>query len=139
MRKLLVIFLLSLGMWSSAFADNRPDIGRYVKVYSGGEGVVVWVMRIGPPASREALVQIGGIDHQWDQRIQKMTLEPTAINGTKYVVISDGQRREVLTVDQGRAELAVPGMPEKPMLTYDKSRSEQEKPESFLTAFQEQK
>lgn len=48
MRQLIVSFLLCLAFLSPSQAGERPEAGRYINAYSGGEGVLVWLLRVGP-------------------------------------------------------------------------------------------
>jgi hypothetical protein len=137
MRKFILFFMLSFGLLSTSWANDRPEISRYIKAYSGGEGVVVWVLRVGPQASQEAIVQITGIDNKWDRRIQKMKMEPTQ-RGMKYVSAAEGKRYDVLVMEDSGVELYVPGI-RKTMVSYDKALSAQGNPEHFLTEYLAQK
>lgn len=137
MRQLIFLFLLCFGSLSLSQAGERPEAGRYIKAYSGGEGVVVWLLRVGPPASQESLVQIVGIDHKWDLRIQKLKREATQ-RGVKYVLDADGRRYDVLVMEEGTTELFIPGL-RKADLRYDAQHSAQGNAEQFLTDYLEQK
>lgn len=60
----------ALLLMQSAFADTvKPEIGKYVFGYRGQEGAVVWMMRIGPKASNEALIQVSHVDNDIDGHI----------------------------------------------------------------------
>jgi hypothetical protein len=137
MRKFVLFFMLGFGILPAALAEDRPEIARYFKVYSGGEGTSVRTLRIGPQANQEAIVQIIGIDHKWDGRIHKMKIEPTQ-RGRKYVTTADGQRYDVLVMDESGIDLNVPGM-RTSTLSYDKALSAQGEPQHFLTEYLDQK
>lgn len=138
MRQFILFFMLTVGFMSASSATERPEVARYVKAYSGGEGIVVRTLRLGPQANQEALVQITGIDHQWDGRIQKTKIEPTQ-RGVKYVVFTDGMRYEVLVMDDAGTELNAPGIARRTTVTYDKALSVQTEPQHLLTEYLEQK
>ena len=137
MKKLLVLLslsILSIASASVANAQPRPEIAKYVKGYSGQEGIKVWMLRIGPTAQNEALVQIGGVDHDWDMGIQKMKLEPGQ-RGTKYVTTVDGKRFVALTLESSWGEVYLPGRNNSQAVYYSKQLSEQSNAEFFLTDF----
>jgi hypothetical protein len=138
MRKFILIFWLSFGFISTSLASDRPETSRYLKAYGGGEGVVVWVLRVGPQANQEALVQISGIDHESDRRIRKLKIEQTP-RGVKYVDARDGKRYEILTMEDSRIELFAPGVAGRLTVSYDKALSAKGDPEHFLTEFLDQK
>lgn len=140
MKKLFCIFLLLIGVGASglASAQPRPEIARYVKAYSGQEGIKVWTLRVGAVHKNEAIVQIGGIDHAWDMRIQKLRMEPSQ-RGTNYVATVEGKRFVVLTMEGGWGQLYLPGSgEEKTTLIYSKTLSEQGNAEHFLTDYLKQ-
>jgi hypothetical protein len=57
MRKLFMLFVLTIGLMSASRAEeSRPEMSRYTTAYSGGEGFQVWVARFGPKENQEALV-----------------------------------------------------------------------------------
>jgi hypothetical protein len=141
MKKALLILLAALGMTLSSFAnaaEARPEIARYVKAYAGNEGVKVWTLRIGPVEKNEAIVQIAGIDHPWDMRIQKMQTEPSS-RGTNYVATVDGKRFVVLVMNESSGELYLPSTNKTVRIGYSKSLSEEGNAEHFLTDFLEKK
>ena len=48
----------------------RPEVGQIPEVYtSEGNKLTVTVVRYGPRASKQALVEIADLDHPWNQRI----------------------------------------------------------------------
>ncbi|MCS3473154.1 hypothetical protein M2401_006923, partial [Pseudomonas sp. JUb42] len=58
--------------------DARPEVADKVMAYQGEQGMKVWTLRIGARAANEALVQVEGVDHDWNLRIRKMKVEKTA-------------------------------------------------------------
>ena len=57
-----------------AQADNRPEVAEKVLAYAGEGGVKVWTLRIGARSDNQALVQVEGVDHDWNMKIQKMAV-----------------------------------------------------------------
>ncbi|MFO6137734.1 hypothetical protein ACLBVR_38525, partial [Pseudomonas aeruginosa] len=59
------------------------------------QGLKVWTLRIGEAAAGEALLQVEGLDHDWDRLIHKVKVEKSArdsrysteLNGSKYVIL----------------------------------------------------
>lgn len=133
----LVLGLLVTAPTFAASESERPPIGDKVMAYSGQQGLKVWTLRIGERSANQALVQIGGIDHDWDMRIQKMDVEKTAkdarystdVNGTKFVVL-------ILRGDRG--ELHLPGESQDLALGYDDALSREGNAEYFLTDYLQQ-
>lgn len=133
----LMLALLCLASEPASAGGRAPEIGRYVKVYSGGEGVTVHVLRYGPEPEGQALVQVSGIDHPIDRRILLAKVEPTQ-RGSRYLASMGGRSYRLLEVSDGVTELLVTGGHAPVSLRYDKKLSDQEIPAHFLTAFQEQ-
>lgn len=100
------------------------------------------VLRVGPLANKEALVQINGIDHPWDGQIHRLKIEPMQ-NGMKYVSVSGGKRFDVLQRSESAGapafELAVPGLPGRTELVYDRELSAEGNAQHFLSQYLEQK
>lgn len=141
MKKLIVSLALALGACVAAVAadESRPEISRYVKAYSGQEGIKVWTLRIGPIDKNEALFQVTGIDHPWDMRIQKVKTEQ-GDRGTRYVAHVDGKRFVVMSMEGNRGALHLPGSnPAKGRVDYDPSLSQEGNAEHFLTDYLKQK
>ncbi|MEO5561577.1 MAG: hypothetical protein ABIO49_16535 [Dokdonella sp.] len=141
MKKLFCIvalLLLGAGGFSVASAVPRPEVARYIKAYSGQEGITVWTLRIGAVDKSEALVQITGIDHPWDMRIRKLKVEPSQ-HGNNYVATVDGKRFVVLAMEGESGQLYLPGSGEaQSKLIYSKTVSEQGNPEHLLTEYLKQ-
>ncbi len=117
-----------------AQAEDRPDMAKNVVAYLGTEGAKVWTLRIGDRAANEALVQVEGVDHDWDMRIQKMHVEKTA-KDTRYWTEVDGKKFVVLLVRNGWGELYLPGEAKPLMVGYDNGLSEQGNAQAFLTDY----
>lgn len=141
MKKLfgLILLLLFVGDGLSfAGAPPRPEIARYIKAYSGDEGITVWTLRIGAMDKSEALVQITGIDHPWDMRIRKLKVEPSQ-HGHDYVTTVDGKRFVVLAMEGAYGQLYLPGSNDaQTKLIYSKTESEKGSPEHLLTEYLQQ-
>ncbi|MBK5003402.1 hypothetical protein [Pseudomonas sp. S32] len=123
-------------LWfSQAQAEERPEVAKHVVAYLGTEGAKVWTLRIGDRAANEALVQVEGIDHDWDMRIQKMHVEKTS-KDTRYWTTVDGKKFVALIV-QGTwgGELYLPGEAQPRPVGYSEGLSQQGNAEAFLTDY----
>ena len=145
MKKTFMSLLLVLGSSLSAASlpamaeEARPEISRYVKAYTGMEGIKVWTLRIGPLEKNESLFQVSGVDHPWDMRIQKVKTESSA-RGTTYVATVDGKRFVLMSLEGNRGELHLPGSHSaKGRIEYDHALSQEGNAEHFLTDYLKQK
>lgn len=140
MKKLLVLACLCLA--GVAQAVDRPEVARYVKAYSGGEGSKVFVTRIGPADKAEVLIQITGIDTPQDGLILKGRVEPRDEGKSRrYYVTRKNQEVEILRLEQGRGTLYLPSLPDTPNeqhVSYDESLSRSCNPERMLSEYLEQ-
>ncbi|WP_266159043.1 hypothetical protein [Dyella silvatica] len=113
----------------------RPEVGPQVRAYSGSEGLKVWVLRVGPRTANEALIQVGGIDHDWNMKIQKMTMEMVR-EQPRYSLTIKGEKFVALILDgEGGGEIYLPGEAKARHVSYSAELSEQGSPEGFLTDY----
>ena len=117
-----------------AHADDRPEVAEKVLAYAGAGGVKVWTLRIGARSDNQALVQVEGVDHDWNLKIQKMTVEKTA-KDTRYSTRVDGQKFVMLVLQQSWGELYLPGEAQALSVGYDESLSSQGNAQAFLTDY----
>lgn len=140
MKKLFL--LASLCITALAHAADRPEVGRYVKAYSGEEGVKVFVLRLGAPEKAEALVQIAGIDHPLDGVIQKARVEAGDRDGTRsYTTTRNGRDYMLLRLDRDSGTVYLPSQPNtlrEPRVKYDDTLSQRAAPEPMLTEWLQQ-
>ncbi|WP_263146708.1 hypothetical protein [Pseudomonas sp. RIT-PI-AD] len=131
--------ILGILLTAPAFAAEspRPPIGNQVIAYSGQQGLKVWTLRVDERSANQALVQIGGIDHDWNMRIQKMAVEKTA-KDVRYSTDVDGQPFVVLILRGNHGELHLPGESQELPLGYDDALSQAGNPEHFLTDYLQQ-
>jgi len=135
-RKWMALLVASLTLWMGlAHAEERPAVADNVVAYQGTQGVKVWTLRIGDRSANEALVQIEGVDHDWNMRIQKMKVEKTS-KDTRYSTTVDGQKFVVLIV-QGTwgGELYLPGEAQEMTVGYSEGLSNQGNAQAFLTDY----
>lgn len=136
-RVLSLCLLLVLASFAHA-ETSRPEVGPQVRAYSGSEGLKVWVLRVGPRTANEALVQIGGVDHDWNMKIQKMAMDMVR-EQPRYALSVKGEKFVALILDgEGGGELYLPGEPKAHHVSYSAELSEQGNPDAFLTDYLEQ-
>ncbi|MCO8165339.1 hypothetical protein NJC38_24680 [Pseudomonas sp. 21LCFQ010] len=132
--------MLGLCIATGAMADNdtaRPQVADRVVAYSGTQGVKVWTLRYAERSANQALVQIEGVDHDWDKRIQQMTVEKTS-KDTRYSTQVDGKKYVALIVQGNYGELYLPGEAQTASVGYDEGLSSQGNAQHFLTDYLEQ-
>ncbi|WP_437879892.1 hypothetical protein [Pseudomonas sp. LRF_L74] len=132
---LVAVLMLVAGL---VHAEERPPVADRVIAYAGEQGVKVWTLRIGERSANQALVQIEGIDHDWNMRIQKMDVVKTD-KVTRYYTTVDGQKFAALVI-QGSdswsaSELYLPGEAQALKIGYSDSLSEQGNAQAFLTDY----
>lgn len=122
---------------SLVFAQARPQVGKYAKVYKGSEGMSLTLVRLGPVENNEALLVIEGVDHPWDGKIMiaKAKKHP---NKTEYAVQVKGSDYVVFVNRSGSGEVYLNKSDNPDSVYYDEERSRRVIPEHFLTAYIEQ-
>ena len=139
MRKFWPLFIIAFLSITPVWAEEiRPEIGPFVKAFHGNEGLKVWTLRIGPRSAQEALVQLGGIDHDWNKLIQKAKVEIDR-DRTLYTVQLDDKKFVLLILSNGKGSVYLPDSNNEMPVSYDEALSENSNPEHFLTDFLEQK
>jgi hypothetical protein len=130
-----VALVLSMLAVMPAMAEQaRPPIADKVKAYRGTQGEKVWTLRVGERSANQALVQIDGIDHDWQLKIQKMDVQKTRTEVSDS--IGSGENKiVVLTVRGGTGELRLPGEPQLIDVGYDGSLSEASSAGALLTDY----
>lgn len=138
-------FLLSILMICScalAQAAERPEVSRYVRAYSGEEGIKVFVVRIGAVEKGEVLLQLTGIDSPQDGIIQKARVESRQQGQQRrYYVKRNGQDVAALILDRTAGAVYLPSQPNsvaEPHVAYDESLSQQCNAEHMVTQWIEQ-
>lgn len=138
----LVLSTLIVAPTVTAQEPSRPPIANQVEAYSGAQGVKVWTLRVGERSANQALVQVTGVDHDWDKRIYKMDVEKT-FKDVRYSTKVNGKQFIALIVSEGYgekyAELYLPGESQSIKVTSNAGLAEQGNPEHFLTDYLEQK
>lgn len=136
-------FLFVLGALFTAFipaqaqekGQVRPEIGPYMAAYRSWDLAEVWIARVGPRADNQVLIQVLGIDHDWDKRVWKATVETVKNNEKRYTVTVDGKKYTLLTTQEGAGELFLPGETGAQKLHYDRDLSRAGDPPAFLTFY----
>ncbi|MCS3473148.1 hypothetical protein M2401_006916, partial [Pseudomonas sp. JUb42] len=92
----------------------------------------------GARAANEALVQVEGVDHDWNLRIRKMKVEKTA-KDTRYSTEVNGQKFVALILQDGYGELYLPDESQELNVSYSEGLSSQGNAQAFLTDYLNQK
>jgi hypothetical protein len=134
----LVVALIAL-TYLTARGQARPEVGRYCKVYQGGEGLKVYLLRVGPEAQNESLVGFDGFDHPWDGRIFKASV--TKADGRQEFTIQHEGKPFVTLVFReryGQSLLYVPKYGTEQTeraITYSEALSAECKPDILLSQY----
>lgn len=140
MLRFMTALMGALLLMQSAFADTvKPEIGKYVFGYRGQEGAVVWMMRIGPKASNEALIQVSHVDNDIDGQIFRCKVKALQEGEKSYTAVIKGKSFELLRLKEEMAD-CIFRMSRRPLVAYsdELSNSDVANPEHFLTAYQNQ-
>lgn len=135
MASFLLAMMMSVG--AQAATEPRPVVGPQVKAYSGQEGIKVWLVRVGPRAANQAIVQIGGIDHDWNMKIQKMDLQSVR-DESRYSLKVEGQPYVALILRGSSGEVFLPGEHKSYGVYFDEQLSSSGNAEHFLTDYLQQ-
>ena len=141
MLRFMTVLVSALLLMQSAFADTaRPEIGKYVFGYRGQEGAVVWMMRIGPKAENEALVQVSHVDNDIDGQIFRCKVKALQEGEKSYTAVIKGESFELLRLKEGNGCLHIPDESAGWSVAYSNELSDSDvaNPEHFLTAYQNQ-
>ena len=122
---------------SLVFAQARPQVGKYAKVYKGSEGMSLTLVRLGPVENNEALLVIEGVDHPWDGKIMIAKAKKYP-DKTEYTIQVDGKDYVVFINRSGAGEVYLQNGGNPDYAYYDADRSRQVIPEHFLTAYLKQ-
>ncbi|MGL4212328.1 MAG: hypothetical protein ACRCSA_05065 [Morganella morganii] len=130
-----VLFFSITGL---ATSDIRPEVANDVVAYIGQQGAMVWTLRIGERSANESLVQVEGVDHEWNLKIQKMAVEVTN-KDTRYYINNNGNKFIALIIkNKCCGELYLPGESQPTNVGYSKELSEEGNAQVFLTNYMEQ-
>ena len=74
----------------------RPEVGQIPEVYTTNNSkLTVTIVRYGPRASKQALVEIADLDHPWNQRIFRTSVQDVSRRAGKventYFIQLDGK------------------------------------------------
>ena len=108
MRIIILTLSFLLACSFTAIADEtRPPVSKYVRAYTGEEGIQVWIARMGEPSKGEVLHQFAHIDHPWDLLIHKATVTGTE-RERRYSIKVDGNDYQVLVLGSGSGTVYLP-------------------------------
>ncbi len=143
-QPLIAGLLLSL-MSLSGFAQmpkkdaNRPEVGKFCKLYRAGEGLIVSLVRVGADANNETLIGFNGFDHPWDGKIFKAKVV-TADGRQEFTIQNNGRPFVVLVMREryGQSTLFVSKYGTEQMerpISYSQELSGQCDPDIFLSQY----
>lgn len=115
----------------------RPPIATVMRAFSSIQNIKVWTLRVGQRTDHQALVQITGVDHEWNNLIQKMQVEKT-FKDVRYSVLVDGKPFVALIVNNGIGELHLPGESDALPLIGNSALASEGNAEHFLTDYLKQ-
>lgn len=133
------------GLWAMMFGalmmsgyaladDARPAVAEKVLAYQSEQGIKVWTLRIGERSAHQALVQVEGVDHDWNMRIQKMDIEQT-FKDTRYFTEVNGKKFVALILQNSWGQLYLPGDTQERAVVYSEDLSSQGNAQAFLTDY----
>jgi hypothetical protein len=123
---------------------HRPEVGKFAKVYRGGEGLEVTVLRVGPESDKKVLLYFWGIDHEYNGRILLHEVVNESRDGrADYMIERDGKACYTFQMrDVGWGgpiyDVYLPGVKNGLRVQYDEAKSREVKPEHLLTRYLEQ-
>jgi hypothetical protein len=131
-------------------AAARPEVGQLPEVYTfEGSKLTVTVVRYGPRASKQALVEIADLDHPWNQRIFRTSVQDVSRRAGKvensYSIQLDGKPWGLVIILLDGSGLALnlrengdTGKNVRYPLYYSKENTENTVSEYLLTAYLKQ-
>ncbi len=142
MRILTLFFVAAFGLMTSAFAgDERPRVDRYALGFTGELGVSVTLLGIGKPEDKEFLLQISGVNHDWDRKILKAKKVNQNRDGSNHIyqVKMGDKTYNAVVVRSRRHTLYLSGSSENYGLSYDKGVARSVAPQHMLTKYLDKK
>ena len=144
----IVVLMMVLGVSQVMADENRPEVGKYAKVfksYSQAVDLTVIMVRLGPKEDNQALIQFSGIDSKWDGKIMKHQCNIWGANNDKLdcctIEITGDKYCSLIGRNGwfGGYEAYLPDMtPDTINVYYDKEGSRQVNSEHFLTEYLKQ-
>lgn len=135
MRK---IALLLIWVFALVVPARAQELGP-IKVYSGPEGERVAIVRYGKPADNQVLLQIKGIDHEWNDQVFLATRQEVGDNRVEISFQVDGKPYYVVVGREmwGRMTWALflKGTNRSVELTFNDELTEKAKAQSVLDAY----
>ena len=109
-----------------------------VKVYSGADGVKVWLEQIGPRKAGMFLVRIGGVDHAWNMRIHRMD-GLSLLDESLFKLHSQDSEHIALVLRGDCGEVMLPGESTGRKVCYDQQLSATQDAKWFVTSYVNQR
>ncbi len=134
MKKILLLFFV----FYAPFLAAQPvsEIGPYIEGYNGPKLEEVWLLRIGPRSENTFLVQIAGVDHEWDNTIVKCEKKGGEGLSAVYSVMYNNAPHVLITQKSyTELELHLPAERTTIPLKYSKELSLEGNKEAFLADY----
>ncbi|MBB4866547.1 hypothetical protein HNP46_005452 [Pseudomonas nitritireducens] len=109
-----------------------------VKAYSGADGVKVWLEQIGPRKANMFLVRIGGVDHDWNMRIQRMD-GLSLLDESLFKLHAQREEHIALVLHGDCGEVMLPGEKDGRKVCFDQELSANQDARQFVTAYVNQR
>lgn len=134
----LALGALALGS-AGVEAQQRPEVAKYTRGFSGPQGLRVYITRIGPPAKNEALVGFAGVDNKWDGKVFLMSLSVSGNNREQYTIKLNGTPYTALTLEGDNGQAFLPDWPAAQKISYSADVSRQLTPDNLLNEYLKQR
>jgi hypothetical protein len=115
-------------------AQPSPEL----KAYSNADGVKVWLEQVGPRKANMYLVRIGGVDHAWNMRIQRMD-GLSLLDESMYKLHSQEVEHIALVLHGDCGEVMLPGETAGRKVCYDQGLSSAQDASQFVSAYVNQR
>lgn len=131
---LLLAAMLSVAAQAAQAAQVPGQPLPEIKAYSGAGGVKVWMEQIGPRKANMFLVRIGGVEHAWNMRIQRMD-GLSLLDESLFKLHTQSQEHIALVLHGDCGEVMLPGEGAGRKVCYDQALSATQDARQFVTAY----
>ena len=90
-------------------SPDRKSVSMSLVIVVRERGQWVWMMRIGPKAENEAIVQVSHVDNDIDGQIFRCKVKALQDGEKSYTAVIKGKSFELLRLKEGKWQPAYPG------------------------------
>jgi len=138
LRALPLLLAAAFSLTAHAVQIPAPPVSE-VKAYSSADGVKVWLEQIGPRKANMFLMRIGGVEHAWNMRIQRMD-GLSLLDESLFKLHAKGAVQHIALVLHGDCgEVMLPGETQGRKVCYDQGLSATQDAKQFVTAYVNQR